>query len=141
MKKISIIWLVLLFLFIVACKSDSSEKSSLKKGSEISGKVIAIIDGDTYDVLIHDNKTIRIRMEGIDAPERGMPFFRKSKDYLAKLCFNKNIHIKITGKDRYNRYLAYTFLNDTTELSSEMIKAGLAWHYKEYNADTVLASL
>ena len=61
------------------------EKSSLKKGSEISGKVIAIIDGDTYDVLIHDNKTIRIRMEGIDAPERGMPFFRKSKDYLAKL--------------------------------------------------------
>ena len=96
MKKISIIWLVLLFLFIVACKSDSSEKSSLKKGSEISGKVIAIIDGDTYDVLIHDNKTIRIRMEGIDAPERGMPFFRKSKDYLAKLCFNKNIHIKIT---------------------------------------------
>ena len=71
---------------------------------------------------------INFRRDG-EAPESDF------EDYLAKLCFNQNIHITITGKDRYNRYLAYTFLNDTTELSSEMIKAGLAWHYKEYNAD------
>ena len=41
-------------------------------GNDISGKVISIIDGDTYDILVEGNKTIRIRMEGIDAPEKGI---------------------------------------------------------------------
>jgi endonuclease YncB( thermonuclease family) len=52
-----------------------------------SGKVIKIVDGDTYDVLAADNKTIRIRMNGIDTPEK--TFRAKSKNYLSGLCFGK----------------------------------------------------
>jgi len=68
MRKLSIIWFFLLFIFISSCTSKSGNNKSLKKGSTVSGKVIAIIDGDTYDVLLQCNKTVRVRMEGIDAP-------------------------------------------------------------------------
>jgi micrococcal nuclease len=119
----------------------SSFTNYIKTGDSISGKVISILDGDTYDMLIPGNIIIRIRMEGIDAPERGMPFYKVSKQYLADLCFSKTVTIHVTGIDIHNRVLAYTYTNDETELSHEMIKAGLAWHYLTYNTDPVLADL
>jgi len=141
MKKLSIIWFLLLFIPIISCTSKSGNNLSLKKGSIVSGKVIAIIDGDTYDVLLQGKKIVRVRMEGIDAPEKGMPFYQKSKKYLSYLCFGKQIKIKITGVDNHERFLAYSYLEDGKELSHEMIKAGLAWHYKKYNSDSELSEL
>ena len=105
------------------------------------GKVIKIVDGDTYDLLIAGNQTLRIRMDGIDAPERGMPFYKVSKNYLGTLCFNKQVKFISTGKDNHDRYLGFSYLEDATELSHEMIKAGLAWHFKKYNSDKELADL
>jgi endonuclease YncB( thermonuclease family) len=115
--------------------------SDLKPGDSISGKVISIIDGDTYDIILKGNRTIRIRMEGIDAPEKGMPFYKVSKKFLSDLCYNKNVSIYITGEDDYNRFLARTYLNKSTELGQEMIKAGFAWHFKKYSSDTILSRL
>lgn len=117
MKRRSLIWALLLFISVVVCTSKSGEDPSLKKGSIVSGKVIAIIDGDTYDALIQGNETIRVRMEGIDAPEKGMPFYQKSKKHLSDLCFHKQVKIKITGVDNYKRFLAYSYLEDGRELS------------------------
>jgi micrococcal nuclease len=136
-----IIWFFLILISNISCTSKSGEHSTLKKGNKYSGKVISIIDGDTYDVLIQHNKTIRVRMEGIDAPEKGMPFYRVSKNYLGKLCFKKNVKIEVTSIDATGRYLAYTYLDDGTELSHEMIKSGLAWHFKKYNSDPILSNL
>lgn len=126
---------------LVSCLLFTScgNRSNIK--DHVSGKVISIIDGDTYDLLIQGNRTIRIRMEGIDAPEKGMPFYQISKKYLSQLCFNKLVFLKITDKDQYNRYLGYTYLDDGTELSQEMIKAGLAWHFIKYNSDSTLSRL
>lgn len=107
----------------------------------IKGKVIAILDGDTYEILLPENKTIRIRMEGIDAPEKGMPYYRVSKNYLGTLCFKKEVRIEIMGTDLHDRILAYSYLEDGTELSQEMIKAGLAWHFKKYSSDSTLSNL
>ena len=64
-------------------------KNNVPIQSEISGKVIKIVDGDTYDILLDNLTTKRIRMEGIDAPERGMPFYKVAKDYLGTLCFGQ----------------------------------------------------
>lgn len=141
MRKLSLIWMLLLFTSIIACNSESNRNQLLKKGSIVSGKVIAIIDGDTYDALIEGNKTIRVRMEGIDAPEKGMPFYYKSKKYLSDLCFGKKVKIKITGIDNYKRVIAYTYIEDGKELSHEMIRAGFAWHFKKYNSDSNLSEL
>jgi micrococcal nuclease len=128
------LFLLLLLSFSWACNSEVTKYPH-------SGKVISIIDGDTYDLLTNDKKTIRVRMEGIDAPEKGMPFYRVSKNFLGKLCFKKNVRIEITGKDATGRYLAFTYLDDGVELSHEMIKSGLAWHFKKYNSDPILSNL
>ena len=131
----------MILLLSISCNSRSGDKSVTEIEEEISGKIIKIIDGDTYDILLNGNETARVRMEGIDAPERGMPFYRVSKNYLAELCFKKYVTLQITGKDRYKRLLALSFLEDGTELSHLMIEAGLAWHFKKYNSDDELANL
>jgi endonuclease YncB( thermonuclease family) len=107
----------------------------------IVGKVIKIQDGDTYDLLREDKTTLRIRMEGIDAPEKGMPFYRVSKKYLGELCLNQTIKVLKMSEDHHGRTVAYSFLDDGRELSREMLKAGLAWHYKEYNSEEELSDL
>lgn len=132
---------VLTLLLIVGCQSRSARTESSGSDEFISGKVIKVIDGDTYDLLTNDNQTLRIRMEGIDAPERGMPYYKVSKNYLAELCAGKQVRFLSSGQDQYNRYLGFTYLEDGRELCYEMIKAGMAWHYKKYNSDEVLAQL
>ncbi len=116
-------------------------KSKPTAAERITGKVVGILDGDTYDVLLEGNKQVRVRMEGIDAPERGMPFNKAAKKYLSDLCFGKMVALEVSGTDRYDRTLAFSYLEDGRELSHEMIKAGLAWHYKYYNNDEDLAQL
>lgn len=117
-----------------------ADNSNISIGDDVSGIVFSIVDGDTYDLLIDDNKKIRIRMEGIDAPETGMPFFHVSKNYLGKLSFNKKVKVHVTKLEN-KRFIGFSYLDDGTELSHEMIKAGLAWHFKNYNTDTDLSDL
>lgn len=134
-----LIWF--LFIISISCTSKSGDRSTILKGSKYSGKVISIIDGDTYDILLQGNRTIRVRMEGIDAPEKGMPFYRVSKNHLSELCFNEKVKIIVTGIDDNNRILAYSYIADGKELGQEMVKEGMAWHFKKYNSDSVLSNL
>lgn len=127
-----------ILIIITSCKNRSELDPQI---TLTTGKVVSIIDGDTYDLLINDNTTMRIRMEGIDAPEKGMPFYHVSKTYLGNLCKDQKIRLEVTGKDSHGRTLAYSYLPDGRELSHEMIKVGLAWHFNKYNSDPVLATL
>lgn len=104
------------------------------------GYVVKIVDGDTYDILV-GKATYRIRMAGIDAPERGMPFSKDAKQHLAAMCFNKKIKITFDKLDRNNRVIAFSYLEDGRELSYEMIKAGFAWHFLKYSHDAVFNQL
>ncbi len=143
----NIFFISLSLFFIISCTSGGHKRPGYSKDYTSdsvvysNAKVIKILDGDTYDILFSDNTTERIRMEGIDAPEKGMPYYKVAKNYLGQLCFGKQIKIQRTGKDRHGRTLAYTYLPDNTELSHEMLKAGLAWHYKKFNKDSDLAAL
>lgn len=103
-------------------------------------KVIAIADGDTFTIL-RDNKPVRIRIDAIDAPEKGMPFAKASKKYLSELCFGKMVRIKTTTIDRYGRTVARAILPNGKDISTEMIRAGYAWHYKRYSTDVLLSNL
>jgi endonuclease YncB( thermonuclease family) len=105
-----------------------------------NGKVIKIVDGDTYDVLTSDFKTIRIRMNGIDAPEKKQSFGTRSKDYLGSLCFGKTIKIVPISYDRNKRLIADSFTDRGLNLSREMIRAGYAWHFKKYSKDKKMAA-
>lgn len=108
---------------------------------EVSGKVVSVIDGDTYDLLTAQQHKYRVRMEGIDAPERGMRFYKESKGYLTSLCLGRQVKLRWTKSDRSKRLIAFTYLSDGRELSHEMIKAGWAWHFTKYNKDADLAAL
>lgn len=120
-----------------ACLSEGDSSPALPTESY---KVIGIVDGDTYDIL-KDRQSVRIRMDAIDAPERGMPYYRVSKDYLSQLCFGKPVRLEVLKTDRHGRTVARSFLSDGTDLSAAMISAGMAWHYKAYSSDTLLARL
>lgn len=127
------------FLFILYVSSITSCNSRRNEDFEVrSGKVVGIIDGDTYDILVTGNEIIRIRMEGIDAPEKGMPFYRKAKMYLSGLCDGKVVRLEVNTIDKYGRRIAYSYLEDGNELSHAMIKAGLAWHYKNIIVTKIL---
>lgn len=122
-------------------QTGPKKPETTKSNETIEGKVIGILDGDTYDLLNDSNRTVRIRMEGIDAPERGMPFYQVAKKQLSSLCFGKKVTVQITQAGRDQRKIGFTYLSDRTELSHEMIRAGLAWHFKRYNDDPDLAML
>jgi micrococcal nuclease len=105
-----------------------------------TAKVISIKDGDTIEVL-KDKKTIRIRLEGIDCPEKDQDFGQKAKQFTSDFCYNKEVTVKAKGTDRYGRTLAEISLPDGRILNQELIKEGFAWHYKKYSSDTTLANL
>jgi micrococcal nuclease len=127
--------LPIVFVFLAfSCDLVPKQESSTEK----KGAVVHIVDGDTYDIMLAGQK-IRIRMDGIDAPERGMDYYKQAKNYLGELCANNEIRVEITDTDRYGRSIGKSYLPDGRELGQEMVKAGLAWHFKKYSDDATLA--
>lgn len=102
-------------------------------------KVIGISDGDTFKVL-YKKQEFRIRLNHIDAPEKSQNFGKKAKEYASNLCFGKNVRITWKKKDRYQRILGEVFLNEIN-INQEMVKAGYAWHFKQYSKDPIYANL
>lgn len=105
----------------------------------LTGNVVGVSDGDTITVLV-DKKPIKIRLEGIDAPEAKQSFGNRSKQALSDLVFGKEVRVKKTGEDRYGRSLGFVSW-DGIDINAKMIQDGWAWHYKKYNHDSKLADL
>jgi micrococcal nuclease len=107
----------------------------------VSVRVTKVIDGDTFDVTFKDS-TFRVRLFGIDAPERGQEFYAESKETLAELTLSKQVELLIKGKDKYGRTIATIVRNsDTLNVNREMVKRGMAWHFVQYSDDLELAKL
>jgi endonuclease YncB( thermonuclease family) len=106
----------------------------------ITGKVVKVVDGDTFDVLDSSFKTIRIRMNGIDAPEKKQAFGEASRKQLASLCAGKLVRIVKYSTDRNKRWIADSYV-DGISLSHRIIEEGMAWHFVKYSSDTTLARL
>lgn len=110
------------------------------QNEKFTAKVIGVTDGDTIVVLTDEKKQIKIRLEGIDCPESNQDFGSKAKQATVDLCFQKNVRVEQSGTDRYERMLAFVFVDDVC-INKELIKLGMAWHYKQYNKDQELAKL
>jgi len=105
-----------------------------------SGKCVGIQDGDTITVLTEGKRQVRIRLYGIDCPESGQAFGTKAKQYTADMVFKKDVEIKSTDTDRYGRTIAWVYIGEKC-VNEEILKAGLAWHYKKYSKERYLADL
>lgn len=105
----------------------------------ISGKCVGVSDGDTITLLI-DGQTEKIRLYGIDCPEKNQPFGQRAKQLAGNLVFGKDVTFERVGTDRYGRTIGWVYVEGKS-LNEEMIRAGLAWHYKQYSSDSNLAVL
>lgn len=95
-------------------------------------RCIGVTDGDTLAILTANNTQYKIRLASIDAPESKQAFGSVAKQVLSDLCFGKTLHIFQTGIDRYQRVIAFVGLNGMN-INAEMIRNGLAWHYRQYS--------
>jgi endonuclease YncB( thermonuclease family) len=100
----------------------------------ITGKVVSVADGDTITVLDADKTQHKIRLNGIDAPEKAQPFGQLSKQSLSDLVFGKTVQIDANKVDRYGREVG-TVMVDGVDANLEQIKRGMAWHYKAYQLE------
>ena len=107
---------------------------SIVSADTLTGRVVRVTDGDTIVVLDSSNVQHKVRLTGIDAPERKQAFGTKSKDHLSDLVAGKFVVVDYNKRDRYQRILGKVLLSDQ-DMNLEQIKAGLAWHYKKYQKD------
>ena len=106
-----------------------------------TAKVISIKDGDTIEVLLN-GKPQRIRLAHIDCPEKNQPFGTKAKSFTSASCFGQLVTLSHTRQyDRNKRLIAEVILPNRDTLNRELVKAGLAWHYKKYSTDSAYSLL
>jgi endonuclease YncB( thermonuclease family) len=106
-------------------------------GSSFTGRVVSVADGDTLDVLAAGDRRVRIRLEGIDSPERGEPFSNVARTFTRQLAFDKTVQVKVHDVDRYGRLVARV-TSEGKDLSLELVTAGLARHYTVFSFDPKL---
>jgi endonuclease YncB( thermonuclease family) len=99
---------------------------------EITGKVVKIADGDTLTVLDGANAQHKIRLAGIDAPEKGQPFGTKAREALAGKVFGQTVRVEVIDVDRYRREVGRIYLGDRF-VNMEMVTDGFAWRYVTYD--------
>ncbi len=97
----------------------------------VTGKVIGVSDGDTIDVLDNSKTTHRVRLAGIDAPEKAQPFGQRSKQHLSDSVFGKQVEVATGKTDRYGRTVGKVLVNGK-DANLEQVRSGYAWHYKAY---------
>ena len=91
--------------------------------ADFSGQVVSILDGDTLAVL-HNHHVERIRLSGIDCPEKGQAYGKRAKQAASELVFGKEVMLQTHGKDKYGRTLADVILADGTNVNQMLVKNG-----------------
>lgn len=124
--------LQILFVFLLACQP--AEEGILK------GKVVSVADGDTVTLLTDNNERVKVRLLGINAPERGQDFGTKARQHLNDLCYQKYVTVRYSEKDQYERILGVLYVGDMN-INEEMVRQGLAWYYSHFVNDHRLDSL
>ena len=127
MRKISF----MILLFLAGCQQQEAS----------SGKVVSVSDGDTFTLLAAGNQQIRIRLHGIDCPEKGQDFGTAARQKLSSLVFGKMVRIEKKDTDRYGRTIGIVYADGAMSVNEQMLQAGLAWHYKQYDQNPAWARL
>ncbi len=112
-------------------------------GETLFGRVVRVDDGDTVWLESETGQNVRIRFQGIDAPEKGQDFGNRARQHLNSLVHEKKIRVKVDKTDQYGRIVGRIFLDSpsgSTDIEESMLRAGLAWHYSKFNNERNLAA-
>ena len=109
----------------------------------MEGRVVSVADGDTLTLLDPSKVQHKIRLHGIDAPEKGQPFGQRSKENLSLLSYSKPAKADCHKKDRYGRQVCVVWVQPldcqncslTLDVGMAQLTKGLAWHYTRYEKE------
>ena len=103
----------------------------------LEGICVGVSDGDSLHLELPDGERVRVRLYGIDAPEKDQECALAARKKLGKLIYDKEIRVEVLDVDKYGRYVAKVYAG-ARYVNRYMLKEGLAWHYKHYAADDEL---
>lgn len=115
----------------LSCKDNEQPPQLLK------GICVGVSDGDSLHLELPDGERVRVRLYGIDAPEKDQECALAARKKLGKLIYDKEIRVEVLDVDKYGRYVGKVYAG-ARYVNRYMLKEGLAWHYKHYAADDEL---
>jgi endonuclease YncB( thermonuclease family) len=128
----------MLFALLILLFSVSSSHSA---ASVLEGTVVKIADGDTITVLDSNKVQHRVRIAGIDAPEKKQAFGNASGKRLGELVAREEVRVEFKKHDRYGRIVGKVWVNPpdcptcgmTLDVGLAQITTGMAWWYRKYS--------
>lgn len=115
----------------IPCKDNEQPPQLLE------GICVGVSDGDSLHMELPDGERVRVRLYGIDAPEKDQECALAARKKLGKLIYDKEIRVEVLDVDKYGRYVGKVYAG-ARYVNRFMLKEGLAWHYKHYAADDEL---
>lgn len=112
--------------------------SQSASADSITGRVVKVADGDTVTILDNTNIQHKIRLLGIDAPERKQAFGTRSQQALSEDVFDKTVEVDWNKRDRYRRIVGKILINGQ-DVNLKQVQRGMAWHYKKYESEQDVA--
>lgn len=119
-------------IILAICLSHAAQADTLY------GRVIGIADGDTLTILDANREQHRIRLAGIDAPEKKQSFGQASKQSLSDLAYGRDVDVELNKADRYGRIVGKVLVSGV-DANLTQIKKGMAWHFKKYEGEQSVA--
>ncbi len=112
---------------------------STRQGAGITGKVVSVHDGDTLTLQSggKGSKKLKVRLEGVDAPEIGQPYGDASRQALNNMVYGRVVTIVPVTTDKYGRTVGRVLLG-RFDVNGEMVRIGLAWWYDRYSQEVAL---
>jgi len=121
---------VLVFIALAALTATTN-------AGTLTGRVVGIADGDSLTLLDATNTQHKIRLSGIDSPEKGQPFGEYCKKSLSDLAYDRIVDIESNKLDHYGRVIGKVLVNGQ-DVNLEQVRRGCGWHYKKYQNEQVL---
>lgn len=128
-----------MLLLLFSCTSPATKNTGDGEPG-LRGRAVKIVDGDTFDLLLPEERTVRIRLHGVDCPERGMDYGKEAKQVFGELMQDQQLRVVTVDSDRYGRVVGDVYTTSGTWVNFELVKRGMAWHYTDYSADERLAA-
>lgn len=114
--------------------SMQADARAVKPDKVVEGRIVGVTDGDTVDLLTDELVQQRIRLRGIDAPEKRQAFGNRSKQTLSALVFGLRVTVAYSKVDRHKRWVG-RITADGVDVSRAMVEQGMAWHYAFYGSE------
>lgn len=124
--------LLFVFCWLTFAGCQNSEQAAVADAAT-SGRVVRLADGDTFTLLVGGNKQMKVRLYGIDAPERQQDFGNAARKKMQELTTGHTIFIEIKDTDQYGRTVGIARREDGLNINEEMLRTGMAWHYKAFD--------